>query len=354
MKKTVEAEPSIAIQFLQLHGTQVHGLPSMHRAATTDNTPTATSSKDTSSNDTRSKNTSSEDNCAKDTHFKDTRSRETSSSKQRRAKGNKKEQASSATTGVKDALSNRALLNFGHLLNLYQSSPTPPLLTCTWPTCNFVTQAVGMEEGKPVGAEPAIAIQLLRLHVEYDHSKTDLEFLPFLLLEKMLHALPRPPPSRPLSTHTAPGTKPGLQEGAGVKVGQQGKSVTSKSTSLEKEGSTGISLHCQQCHFVTKRLKPSKANQRLSSHLNSHHPETASPPSPREEEHIQHVLQPPLCQEEAVPAPPLSASQEDTCQLVLPHAHLMGEPSSPHQGDATPAPPSSPGPEDHSQPVPMP
>ena len=154
MKKTVEAEPSIAIQFLQLHGTQVHGLPSMYWAATTDYSPTATPSEDTSSKDTRSKNTCSEDNCAKDTRFKDTCSKDASSRKQRGAKGTKEELASSATMGAKDALSNKALLNFGHLLNLYQSSPTPPLLTCTWPTCNFVTQAVGMEEGKPVEAEP--------------------------------------------------------------------------------------------------------------------------------------------------------------------------------------------------------
>ena len=256
--------------------------PSMHRAAkvmsTTDNTPTATSSKDT-----RSKNTRSEDTCAKDTRFTDTRSEDdSSSSKQRRAKGNKEVHASSANMVVNDALSDKALLNFGHLLNLYQSSPTPPLLTCTWPTCNFVTQAVGMEEGKPVGAEPAIAIQLLRLHVEYDHSKTDLEFLPFLLLEKMLHALPRPPPSRPLSTHTAPGTKVWQQEGADAKVGQQSRPDTNKSTSLsvEKEGSGRVSLHCQLCEFVTQKLKPSKASQRLSSHQNSHHSEPAPPSSP--------------------------------------------------------------------------
>ena len=50
-------------------------------------------------------------------------------------------------------------------------------------------------------------------------------------------------------------------------------------------------------------------------------------------------------------APPSSAGQEDTCQPVLPHTHLMVKPSSPHQGDAIPAPPSSPGQEDNSQTV---
>ena len=110
-----------------------------------------------------------------------------SSSKQRRrAKEIKREQANLANLKMDDASSNKALINFGRLLNLYQSSPTPPLLTCPWSTCNFVTQGVGMKDGEPVGAEPSIAVQLLGLHVGHAHSETDPDFLSFLVLEKLL------------------------------------------------------------------------------------------------------------------------------------------------------------------------
>ena len=388
-----ESEPHLAIQFLDLHHRQVHDHISEHMGgskgtavmegmdtrpshatmcdlptlSTIDNNPAATSSKDTCSKDICSKDTCSEDTRSKDTCSSNTCAKDNSSRKQRRARGMQKGLISPTTMEMEDADS-KTLLNFGHLLNLYQSSPTSPLLTCPWSTCTFVTQGVGIEEGRPVGAEPYIAIQLLRFHVEYEHAETDLEFLSFLLLEKLLCALPRLPPSIQPSPHTAPGTITGQQEGAKVKVGQQSKTVTTKSTNLsvEKEGKGGISLHCQHCVFVTRQLKPSKAHQRLSSHQNSHHTKPATSSSPSEEHCIQHVPPSSPCQEDAktsppctsqedaVLAPPSSAGQEDTCQPVLPHTHLMVEPSSPHQGDAIQAPPSFPGPEDHSQPVPIP
>jgi hypothetical protein len=53
-----------------------------------------------------------------------TSSKDNSSSKQRRrVRGNKKEQASSANLEMEDISSNKALINFGRLLTLYQSSP---------------------------------------------------------------------------------------------------------------------------------------------------------------------------------------------------------------------------------------
>ena len=52
--------------------------------------------------------------------------RDNSSRKQRKTKGIKKEKASPANTEKEDATRNKALLNFGRLLELYQSSPTPP------------------------------------------------------------------------------------------------------------------------------------------------------------------------------------------------------------------------------------
>ena len=120
-------------------------------------------------------------------------SRDNSSSKQRRAKGIKKEKASSATMEMEETSSNKALVNFGRLLTLYQSSPTPPLLPCPWSACNFVTQAAAMEDGKPVGAEPYIAIQLLELHVGHAHTEDDPEFLSFRVLQKLLspHNIPQ-------------------------------------------------------------------------------------------------------------------------------------------------------------------
>ena len=74
--------------------------------------------------------------------------KDNSSSKQRRAKGFKKEQACSANLEMEDAASSQTLVNFGRLLNLYQSSPTPPLLTCPWSTSSFVTQGVGIRDGE--------------------------------------------------------------------------------------------------------------------------------------------------------------------------------------------------------------
>jgi hypothetical protein len=180
-----------------------------------------------------------------------TSSKDNSSSKQRRrAKGIKKEQAILANLEMEDTSSNEALINFGRLLNLYQSSPTPPLLTCPWSTCNFVTQGVGMKDGEPVGAEPSIAIQLLGLHVGHAHSETDPDFLSFLVLEKLLWGLPRPPPTITPDTHAAPGHQAGQQEGSMDKVGQQRKPVTIKSPSLpmeKEEGSARVSLHCHLC-----------------------------------------------------------------------------------------------------------
>ena len=55
-----------------------------------------------------------------------TSSRDNSSSKQRKAKGINKEKASPANTEKEDATRNKALLNFGRLLELYQFSPTQP------------------------------------------------------------------------------------------------------------------------------------------------------------------------------------------------------------------------------------
>ena len=81
-----------------------------------------------------------------------------------------------------------------------------------------------MKDGKPVGAEPDIAVQLLSLHVAYAHSETDLEFLSFLLLEKMLCALPRPTPTRLTGTHTAPSNQPWQHVGARVEVEKQSPS----------------------------------------------------------------------------------------------------------------------------------
>ena len=137
------------------------------------------------------------------------------------------------------------------------------------------------------------------------------------------------------STHAAPGNQAGQQEGAGVKVGQQSKPVTIEPPSLSvenKEGSVGISLHCHLCGFVTQKLKPSKADQRLRSHQNSHHAKPAPPSSPSQEEHTQLVH-------------PSLHHQEDHLQLV--------PPSSPNQDDQSqPITPSSPHQEDHSKPVP--
>ena len=192
-----------------------------------------------------------------------------------------------------------------------------------------------MEDGISVGAEPNIAIQLLRLHVGHAHSETDHEFLSFLLLEKMLWALPRPPPCRPSGTHTAPGNQAGQQEGDGVKVGQQNRPVTIESPSLpveEKEVSVRISLHCHLCGFVTQKLKPSKADQRLSSHQNSHHAKPVPPSSPSQEDHIQ-------------PLPPSSPHQEDHCQPITPS-------SQPQEVHSQPVPPSSQTLEEISQAIP--
>ena len=161
-----------------------------------------------------------------------TSSRDNSSSKQRKAKGIHNRQECSATLEMEDASSSQALLNFGRLLNLYQSSPTPPLLPCPWSTCKFVTQGVGEKDGIQVGAEPHIAIQLLELHVGHAHTEDDPEFLSFLVLEKLLWALPREPPHGPAGTHTAPGHQAGHKKGAVDKVGHQVESVTIISPNL--------------------------------------------------------------------------------------------------------------------------
>ena len=350
----VEDEPHLAIQLLRLHGVQVHGLPNMDRSPKVTSTKegkhdnpvlAATSTQrrargmeeQTSSTTVDTLDTtpalaisSDEDtshsvqSAAKGVHTRQTlhpglsttalSPKDSSSSKERGAKRTKKVEVAPDSMETEDTSSKETLLNFGRLLNLYQSSPTPPLLPCPWSTCPYVTEAVEMKDGKPVGAEPDIAIQLLSLHVAYAHSETDLEFLSFLLLEKMLCALPRPTLTRPTSTHTAPSNQPGQQEGARVKVEKQSKPVIIKSSglSVEKEGSAGISLRCHQCEFVTEKLKPSKANQRLSSHQNSHHAKPAPLPSPGQGDNIQNV--PPLSpsQEGAKTAPPRSPCQEET------------------------------------------
>ena len=214
----VESEPALAIQFLALHYKQVHGLVSELRRGKGDTNTEAT---DTTTSYTLQRDPSTlattpvtDMSTTKDVTISQdqqlglptpnttpytTSSKDNSSNQQRRARG-MKGQTSSTTEEMEDTASSKTLLNFGRLLNLYQSSPTPPLLTCPWSRCTFMTQGVGVEEGRPVGAEPDIAIQLLRLHVEYDHSETDPEFLSFLLLEKILYALPRPPPSIPPPT----------------------------------------------------------------------------------------------------------------------------------------------------------
>jgi hypothetical protein len=263
-------------------------------------------------------------------------SRDNSSSKQRRAKGIKKEKASSATMEMEETSSNKALVNFGRLLTLYQSSPTPPLLPCPWSACNFVTQAAAMEDGKPVGAEPYIAIQLLELHVGHAHTEDDPEFLSFRVLQKLLLALPREPPHGPAGPHTATGHQAGHQEGAVDEVVQQVESVPIISPNLaeeKQEEASKISLLCQLCAFVTQQLKPSKADQRLRSHHFSQH---ASSPSPTSHEvHSQPVVPPPSPRHEvhSQPAAHSSPSQSVNSQPVP-------SPSS-HHGD-------------HSQPVPSP
>jgi hypothetical protein len=78
--------------------------------------------------------------------------------------------------------------DFGHLLHLYRTSSDPPPLPCPWSTCDFVTQEMGMKDGKPVGSGPHIDIRLLELHVEYHgvHSRSDLAYMTFTILKNMI------------------------------------------------------------------------------------------------------------------------------------------------------------------------
>ena len=164
-----------------------------------------------------------------------------------------------------------------------------------------------MKDGEPVGAEPHIAVQLLGLHVGHAHTEEDPEFLSFLVLEKLLWGLPRPPPTIPPDIHTAPGNQAGRQEGPMDKLEQQRKPVTTKSPSLpveKEEGSARVSLQCHLCDFVTLELKPSKADQRLRSHRNSRHANPVHPSS---------------CQEvHRSPVPPSLPLQKDPRQPVTP------------------------------------
>ena len=73
-------------------------------------------------------------------------------------------------------------------------------------------------------------------------------------------------PNTPV-THTAPAHQATQQEGLLDDVRQQGKPINQP---VEIK-TTKVSLPCQLCEFVTIELKPSKANQRLQSHNNSHY-----------------------------------------------------------------------------------
>ena len=118
------------------------------------------------------------------------------------------------------------------------------------------------------------------------------------------------------------------------KVGQQVESVPIISTNLaeEKQEETfKISLLCHLCDFVTQKLKPSKAEQRLRSHHSSQH--ASSPSSPRHEVHSQPV------------SSPSPQKQEDHSRPVLcSHASLEVH----NQPVFSPSPQQQ---EDHSQPV---
>ena len=130
------------------------------------------------------------------------------------------------------------LLKTGRLLNLYQSSPTPPPLPCPWSSCSYVVTGGGKGFGQTVGAEPDLAVKILEGHMD--------------------------------STHTAPARQAKQQEGPLDDVKQQEKPVNMQPTNQPVK-TTKVSLHCQLCEFVTIKLKPSKAKQRLQNHNNSQH-----------------------------------------------------------------------------------
>ena len=74
-----------------------------------------------------------------------------------------------------------------------------------------------------MGAEPHIAIQQLGLTVGHAQTESDPEFRSFLLLEKLLWALPGRPPPETANTLTAPGHQAGKQQqGVVNKARQQG------------------------------------------------------------------------------------------------------------------------------------
>jgi hypothetical protein len=178
--------------------------------------------------------------------------------------------------------------DFGHLLHLYRTSSDPPPLPCPWSTCDFVTQVMGMKDGKQVGAGPHIDIQLLELHVENHgvHSRSDLAYMTFTILKNMIQSLPSKPALvadnarvqdtsspdtqdtgvlrlSPASTHTVVHNhRVGQQEGAVDKMVQMQEGLTY---------TTKVSLKCHQCTFQTELLKISKAKKRMASHEFSHH-----------------------------------------------------------------------------------
>ena len=183
-----------------------------------------------------------------------------------------------------------------------------------------------------MGAQPHIAIQLLELHVGHAHTEEDPEFLSFLVLEKLLCALPHEPPPRPPDAHTAPGHQAGQQEEpvdkVGPEVGQLRNPVTIKSPSLpveKEEGSARVSLHCHLCDFVTDELKPSKANQRLRSHQTSHHAKSV-PPSSQSQELHSHPVHPSSCQlvhsQHVSPSSPIQEVYSQHFSEVPPAHHL--------------------------------
>ena len=157
------------------------------------------------------------------------------------------------------------LLKIGRLLNLYQSSPTPPPLPCPWSSCSYVVTGGGKGFGQTVGAEPDLAVKILEGHMDSTHSETDTDFPAFLLLKKLLLGLSKTP-----VTHTAPARQAKQQEGPLDDVKQQEKPVNMQPTNQPVK-TTKVSLHCQLCEFVTIKLKPSKAKQRLQNHNNLQH-----------------------------------------------------------------------------------
>ena len=128
-KKVTEEEPHLAVQLLQLHGVQVHGLPSRQGSAkvmaTTASTPLTAPSMDTCSENASCSNKRcgatgviTSQTLQPGLPNKALASKDISSSKQSKSKGIKKGEVSQASLEMGDNSSASTLLNFGRLLTL--------------------------------------------------------------------------------------------------------------------------------------------------------------------------------------------------------------------------------------------